>query len=488
MPEKLKVLIVAAELTPLAKVGGLADVIGSLPKALASLNVDVRIAIPKYDIIDEKKYPSKKIAENIEVGFEGNKENFTIFETALPSTSSHSNFNIPVYLISHPKFPGSGGVYPSPDASSDGSLSEIHRFGFFTKAVMKISKPLNWKPDVIHCHDWHVAMLPALTKLDDNPCPTLLTIHNLAYQGNYPADVVLKIFGEKITSLSTIQRRLDNSDTINFLEQGILNAGLLNTVSPAYASEILTSEFGCGLEKALDKRRPQLSGILNGLDTERFNPQTDTEINHNFLATNLIGKIRNKKDLQAEGKLKIDEKIPVIGMISRLAEQKGLDIILPIMKKLIKQKAQFVFLGTGDPRYEKELKKFNKKKNVFVNIGFDPKLAQLIYAGSDIFLMPSRFEPCGLGQMISMRYGTLPIVRATGGLKDTVTEITSHGGTGFTFNSYDKETLLKTINRAIGLFLNDQETWQKAIKEAMAQNFSWDISAKKYLELYQKLS
>ena len=488
MDQQLKILLVAAELTPLAKVGGLADVIGSLPKALADLNIDVRIALPKYGIIDLTKYPCQKKVEGLTLDFDGQRETFDLWETALPGASPHKNYHIPVYLIDHPKFLGTGGIYPAPDASSQGSDFEARRFGFFSQAVLKIFQPLKWAPDVIHCHDWHTAMLPALTKLTDNPRPTLLTIHNLAYQGDFAADLVLNMFGPKLDSLATIQQRLNVAETINFLEQGILNADLLNTVSPSYAAEILTAEFGCGLEKPLDRRRPQLSGILNGLDVERFNPQTDTEINHNFLADNLVGKTRNKKALQAAGRLRLGADIPLIGMVSRLAEQKGLDILLPIMKKLMKLKAQFVFLGAGDPSYEKKLKKLGKKKNVFVDIGFNAKLAQLIYAGSDMFLMPSKFEPCGLGQMISMRYGTLPIVRATGGLKDTVKEINAQSGTGFTFTAYNQQALYKTITAAINLYSTDQTVWQRAVKEAMNQNFSWANSAKKYLELYNKLT
>ncbi|MBU1037126.1 glycogen synthase [Patescibacteria group bacterium] len=487
MDRQLKILFVASELTPLAKVGGLADVIGSLPQALTSLGVDARVVIPKYGIIDEKKYSLKLLAQKLNTTFAEKKEEFNIYQTYLTSSSLRAAQKTPLYLIDHQKYLGQGGVYPSPDASSEGSAEEAYRFTFFTKTVLEIFKDINWLPDIIHCHDWHVAMLPLLAKQSKEYLPTLLTIHNLAYQGDYPADLIIKILGQQIINCPSIRQRLKKSDTINYLEQGILNADLINTVSPTYASEILTPEFGCGLENVLAKRRPYLFGILNGIDTSRFNPETDPEINHNYLATNLQGKVKNKKDLQNECGLKIEENVPIISMISRLTEQKGLNILLPALKKLIKEKAQFVFLGTGSLTYEKKLEHFAKHKNIFVKIGFDAALAQRIYAGSDMFLMPSRFEPCGLGQLISLRYGTIPIARAIGGLKDTITELGPNNGSGFLFYPYEAKALIKTVKRAIKVFA-DQKGWQQAQKRVMQLDFSWIKSAKKYLELYQRLT
>ncbi|MBU1130906.1 glycogen synthase [Patescibacteria group bacterium] len=479
-----KILMIAAELTPLAKVGGLADVIGALPKALAELKQDVRIVIPKYGIIKENEYPMQKIAAGIKVPFEGRKEIINLYQTTLP----HST--VPIYLIGHQRYLGENGVYVSADASSDGSATEAHRFTFFTRSILEIFETINWTPDILHCHDWHVGMLPPLVKLLNKPMPVLLTIHNLAYQGNYDADLVLQMLNSSainLTSLATIKNRLDNSDAINYLEQAILNADLINTVSPTYAREILTAEFGCGLEKKLKQRETDLGGILNGIDTERFNPERDRDIAQTFNVDNLNQKFKNKKALQKECGLKIADDIPLIGLIGRLTEQKGFDILLPIMKKVLKQKLQFVLLGAGDKQYEKEFAKLSKKEGNFcARIGFDAKMAQRIYAGSDLFLMPSRFEPCGLGQMIAMRYGALPIVRATGGLKDTVTDLEQPEGTGFVFKSYNSNTLLKTVQRAIDTYQN-KEKWQKAQKQGMSQDFSWRKSAKKYLALYEQL-
>lgn len=483
MPEQLKILIVAAELTPLAKVGGLADVIGALPKALNELGQDVRIVIPKYGIIEEKKYKLKKVTSEITIPFEGTEEVINLYQTTLPNSA------VSIYLIDHSKYLGQDGVYISPDASSDGSATEAHRFTFFTRSVLEIFDKISWQPDILHCHDWHVSMLPPLVKLLNKQIPTLLTIHNLAYQGNYDADLVLKMFDStetKLTSLPTIKNRLDNFDTINYLEQAILNANLINTVSPTYAKEILTKEFGCGLEENLKKRETHLYGILNGIDIERFNPERDRDIAQTYNVKNLDQKLKNKRSLQKECNLKVADDIPLIGLVSRLTEQKGFDILLPIMKKVLKLKLQFVLLGTGDKKYEKEFGKLSKKKGGYARIGFDTKMAQRIYAGSDLFLMPSRFEPCGLGQMISMRYGTVPIVRATGGLKDTVTDFEQADGTGFVFNKYDSGELLSAITRAIN-FYQDKKEWLETQKRGMAKDFSWRESAKKYLELYDKL-
>jgi starch synthase len=483
--KKLKILFVAAELNPLAKVGGLADVIGSLPKALKKMGHDVRIVIPKYGIINNEKYKLRKIKSNINIPFENNLEKINIYQTNLPSST------VPIYLIDHLKYLGKNGVYVSPDASSDGSITEAHRFTFFTRVILEIFNKVGWTPDILHCHDWHVGMLAPLVKLLKKKIPTLFTIHNLAYQGVYKAESVQAMLNSKkikIQSLPTIKQKLKNNDYLNYLEQSILNADLINTVSPNYAKEILTKDFGCGQEKNLKKRKKDLSGILNGIDIERFDPQKDPDIPFKYSIEDLSNKQKDKKALLQECRLQANKNLPLIGVVGRLTEQKGFDILLPIMKDLLKTKIQFVLLGTGDKKYEREFKKLNKYyKNFFAKLDFDAPLAQRIYAGSDIFLMPSRFEPCGLGQMISMRYGTLPVVRATGGLKDTVIDFKQKDGTGFVFKNYKPEELLKTITRAINSFNNQKNKWLKVQKRAMAQDFSWTNSAKKYLKLYNKL-
>lgn len=481
--KKLKILIIAAELTPLAKVGGLADVIGALPKALKKLNQDVRIIIPKYGIINEKKYKLKKIKSKIKIPFEGDFELVDIYKTNLPDST------VPIYLIDHQKYLGNNGVYMSADASSDGSATEAHRFTFFTRAILETFKELKWQPDILHCHDWHVGLLSPLVKALKIKIPTLFTIHNLAYQGVYNSKTVLRMLNaKKLMALPSIKMELKKHDYLNYLEQSILNADLINTVSPNYAKEILTKEFGCGQEKNLKLRKKDLSGILNGIDVEKFNPATDPDIPFKYSAQKLNNKLKNKSALLRLCKLKTNNKTPLIGVVGRLTEQKGFDILLPIMEDLLKLNIQFVLLGTGDKRYEKEYKKLAREHNNFyAKLDFDAALAQKIYAGSDIFLMPSRFEPCGLGQMISMRYGTLPIVRATGGLKDTVTDFKQSHGTGFVFKNYKAEELLKTTKRAIDSFNNQKNKWSGVQKRAMTQDFSWTKSAEKYLKLYTKL-
>ncbi len=480
----LKVLFVAAELAPLAKVGGLADVAGSLPKALKKLGVDIRIAIPKYKIIDPQKYPMKRIARKIKVFFEGREEFFDLYFTFLPKTK------IPVYLVNHPKYLGGDGIYYSKDALPTGTATEAHRFIFFTKAVSEILKPLKWEPDIFHCHDWHGA-LPLLVEIKNREYRTLLTIHNFAYQGSYDMDSVLKMLNLTEKDWPTFKTR-DQWGNFNSLQQGILNADLINTVSPTYAKEILTKEYGCGLEETLKERKKDLFGILNGIDTDVFNPETDPKIFTNYNLSTLNFKALNKIHLQKISKLSINSQIPLLGLISRLAEQKGIDLIIEIFEKMMQLDLQFILLGVGDPNIERILKEKAKRysQKFSLHLKFDAELAQQIYAGSDIFLMPSRFEPCGLGQMISMRYGTIPLVRETGGLSDTVTPTFSNSqlkvGTGFVFKEYKANELLKTIKKASKIYQN-KKVWLKLMTNAMKQDFSWHVSAKKYLQLYKKL-
>ena len=487
---KPKVLFVAAELTPLAKVGGLADVIGALPKVLNQLNIDVRIVIPKYSIIDSKKYKPQLIKKGIKIKFDNRQEVFDLYQTFLPHSS------VIIYLIDQKKYLGHGGVYPSPDASSSGTSNEAHRFIFFSLAVLNIFKPLDWQPDILHCHDWHVGLVPALIKLFKLKIPTLLTIHNLAYQGVYQKKVVAKMLNNKFNLDNLTSPRA--KPVINCLEQGILHADLINTVSPTYAKEILIKEFGCGLEKNLLKRKNNLSGILNGIDLKRFNPETDRAIWKNYSLKNINSKYENKLKLQKSCHFEVSKKIPVFGLVSRLAEQKGIDLLIKIIKELLTFPCQIVLLGTGDPLYENFFVKLAKQyrfykrffqkiakqsPNFYVKAKFDPLFAQKIYAGCDFFIMPSRFEPCGLGQMIAMRYGTLPIVRATGGLKDTI----KHLKNGFVFNDYNEEEFLKVCLIALKTY-SHRTKLQQMIKNAMSQNFSWDKSARKYIELYRKLA
>jgi starch synthase len=487
MPEKLKVLFVSSELSPLAKASGLADIIGSLPQILNSMDVDARIVIPKYGIINTNIYPAKLLADKVPVSFSGSKEEIGIYQINLPPIDSHVCQEMIVYLIDNQKYISEDGIYHTTEDTATRSSEDAGRFIFFTKAVLEIFDKINWVPNILHCHDWQTSLMPLLAQKSSHSFSTMMTIHNLAEQGEFQADLILNMLGQELVSFPTIKQRLEKSDTINCLEQGILNANIITAVSPTYSSEIMTKEHGCGLEETLNKRRPNLFGILNGIDNEQFNPETDQFIAHNFLPTNLDGKSKNKLDLQKELGLKIDQTIPMISMVSRLIEQKGLDILLPAIKKLAKENIQFIFLGAGKKSYEKDLKNLSKFKNIYVKIGYDESLAHRIYASSDMFLMPSHFEPCGLGQLISMRYGTVPIVRSTGGLKDTVSEINQNDGSGFLFYAYDSAALIDTIKHALSIYA-DQKTWQKIQKRIMELDFSWSNSAKKYLDLYRRMS
>ncbi len=501
MKNQMKVLFVGGELTPIAKVGGLADVIGALPKALKKLGVDVKIIIPKYGIIDEKKYPLKKIASDIKIPFYNQEELVNVYSCFLPDTQRQ----VEVYLIENLKYLSEGEIYFTIDASSSGALNECQRFVFFTKCVAEIflNNKIDWQPDIFHCHDWHTGFLPLLIKIQSVNLQmkqkTLFTIHNFAYQGKYNPQEILKMLNLKEQDWPCLRERTKNQfKDLNAVQQAILNADLINTVSPTYAQEILTPEFGEKLENNLQKRKANLSGILNGIDVDFFNPATDLTLIKNYglempKEKILENKKENKEYLQKNCNLKIDSNVPLIGLISRVAEQKGFDLIIKIFDKLMELDLQFVLLGTGDPKMEKTLAELSLKypDKFSCNLKFNTKVAQQIYAGSDIFLMPSHFEPCGLGQMIAMRYGTTPIVRACGGLKDTVENYslqTIHYklGMGFVFEKYEANEMLNSIKEALEIY-KDKKAWQEIIFHNMRQDFSWENSAKKYLELYKKL-
>ncbi|MFH0805177.1 MAG: glycogen/starch synthase [Patescibacteria group bacterium] len=487
--KQLKVLFIASELTPLAKVGGLADVIGALPIALEKLGVDVRIAIPRYGTIDSTKYPLTKVADNVPVPFNGATARMGIWRTPLPGS------NVPVYLLENQDYLSQGGIYFSDDASSQGSVSEAHRFLFLSRACLELFGPAGWYPDIIHCHDWHVGMVPVLLKVlaaKDRrlaAMKSMLTIHNLEYQGWYPADLVYRSLNLNQQSYPTLTHQ--SGDSLSTLQQAILSSDLLTTVSPSYAQEILTPEYGAKLEPLLQRRRDQLFGILNGIDTSRFNPETDKATAAQFSTTALDGKRQCKAALQKLCGLPEKSGSPLIGLVSRLATQKGLDLVTAAAGHLAQSGAQLILLGTGEPAIEQEVRVMLAKypQAVYGKIAFDARFAQAIYAGADMFLMPSRFEPCGLGQMIAMRYGTVPIVRATGGLRDTVHDYTADPATGdgFSFTEYRRAALTDAVKRAVALYAQP-ELWYTVVKRIMQKDFSWSVSAQQYRALYTSLT
>lgn len=471
--KKIKVLFASSECSPIAKVGGLGDVIGSLPKELKKLGIDVRICLPKYGIIDTKKYKFKKISFRVV-----ENKRIDIYQGFLPGSF------VLVYLLENQEYFGQDGIYFERTAFVD-SFKEIERFLFFSKAVLEVFGNFHWRPQIIHCHDWHSAIIPLLLKIKNQKLKvkSLLTIHNLANQGKWRAEEILQFLKLKENEYESLKIK-DKDGDFNILQQGILNADLINTVSPTYAKEILTKKFGQGLEKDLLKRKKDLFGILNGIDQEQFNPQTDPNLKSNYSYKNLEKKKENKIELQRILNFLQDPNIPLFGFIGRLTPQKGIDLIIKILPRLIRNNFQFVCLGIGSADYEKKITKLSQKfpRNISSQIKFDPVLAQKIYAGSDFLLIPSSFEPCGLVQMIAMRYGTLPIARKVGGLSDTIIE----KKTGFLFKNYHPNSFWKAIKRAVSTFKN-KERFLLMQKMAMRQDFSWKRSAKKYLILYKKL-
>ncbi len=482
----MKVAIASYEVYPFAKVGGLADVVGSLPKALKNLEEieEIIVIMPKHKVVDRNAekfgYELEKIAENVdaEVIDDVHRE-FDVYRTFIPST------DVPVYMVSNNHFFSSEKIYEGADPAKP----EI----FFSAAVLYTLKALDYRPDILHVNDWHTALIPVYLRsvFRDNDffkkTATVLTIHNIGapYQGR--VDRSYMDFAGLPEYLFNIDG-LEFYGQINILKGGILFSDVINTVSPTYAQEIQTEEYGNGLEGVLKLRSSDLYGILNGIDYDEYDPAKDDRIYVNYDINSIDKKYENKVKLQEEVGLRVSKDIPLVGMISRLVDQKGLDLVADIMEYALMLGIQFVVLGTGDPKYEALFKELAQKYpgTVSANIKFDIVLAQRIYAGSDMFLMPSRYEPCGLGQMFSMRYGTIPVVRYTGGLADSVEEYdpVSGTGTGFGFKPYDSAHLLKALARAV-YFYKNPESWRKIIVNAMTQDFSWNRSAREYVKLYK---
>ncbi len=468
----MKVLFVAAEATPLVKVGGLADVIGSLPKALNELGHDVRVMMPRYGLIDYARYPTTSVIGNLNVPVMKTKKPVSLKVTELMG-------EVKVYLVDSDDFSSSTEVYGKAD---------LERFLLFCRAVFDMLPKLGWQPAIVHCHDWHTALIPMWLKRKSSRYATVFTIHNLAYQG---------AFDNKFLSDSGLEKdwQLRPADApeppLNFMGQGILWADIVTTVSGTYAREILTPEYGMGLDYLLRYRQDKLFGIVNGLDYDEFNPATDAFIPARYDASAVNRRIANKLALQKRAGFAENAETPLIGMVSRLDEQKGLDIVAASFDSLFKKTgAQMVILGKGREQYHNLLRQAASKypKRLAVFIDFDDPLAHFIYAGCDVFLMPSRFEPCGLGQLIAMRYGAVPVVRHTGGLVDTVQDLTQdlNEGNGFVFQNYDAKAMLTAIQRALNGY-KKKEAWQRVMLRIMTLDFSWQASAKKYESLYCKV-
>ncbi|MBO8160843.1 MAG: glycogen synthase [Thermosipho sp. (in: Bacteria)] len=478
----MKIALVSYEVFPFAKVGGLADVVGALPKYLEKLAVSPVVFMPKHKITEDNavkfSYKLEKIKENLEIPFLNTKEKFDIYLSKIPGS------NVPVYFISNNYYFSAEKVYDGPDLAEQAI--------YFSAAVLESIKALNMTFDIIHVNDWQTALIPVYLKTlyADNELfkktSSILTIHNLGYQGIFESKY-MKFAG--LPSFLYDINGIEFYGKINFLKGGILFADVINTVSPTYAQEIQTKEYGEKLDGVLRLRTSDLYGILNGIDYDVYNPETDPRIYVNYSINDLNKKYENKRKLQEELNLPVKD-VPVISMISRLVDQKGLDILADVFRYLLLLDVQFILLGTGDEKYESMFKTLANEfpEKVSANIKFDINLAQKIYAGSDMFLMPSRYEPCGLGQLYSLRYGTIPIVRYTGGLADTVKEYDekNFSGNGFGFKEYDSAYLLRSVAKAVDFYENKKVHWKKIVENAMKSDFSWDRSAREYVKLYER--
>lgn len=476
MPPPLKILFLGAEAAPFAKTGGLGDVVGSLPKVLRAMGHDVRVAMPAYPAIEAAfqsgKWNLKALPWDWKVPTGAGFLPAGLLEGQVPGS------DVPIYFVAERSLFGRPEIY--------GYADDPYRFSFFCRAALDLIPALGWRPDLIHAHDWHAA--PALMWLattgqyDDHyrGIPSLFTIHNLAHQGRSSADVL------RYLSVQTPALLEEPPGSVNFMARGIFHATLINTVSPTYAREIMTPGGGADLDGLLRFRHFDVHGIVNGLDYDTWNPTADKNLARAFDVDHLDDRLHNKRALQERAGLPVRDDVPLVAMVSRLDWQKGLDLMGHVVHLLMNNyagEAQFVVLGTGAKEYEDmfaRLAGYHKQK-MMAFLTYAANLAPLIYGGADIFLMPSRFEPCGLGQLIAMHYGCVPVVRATGGLADTVRD----GLTGFTFDDYSAEAFWNALQRAIYIYNVDRQSWRAIQRNGMTEDFSWGRSAHGYQQLYE---
>ncbi|GAB4170893.1 MAG: glycogen synthase [Calditrichia bacterium] len=489
--DNLNICFVTTEVYPYAKTGGLADVSSSLPLAMKEMEHDIRLMVPKYRGISERKYTLREVIRLKEIPVEMGKHKF-LFSA---KTSFLMDSKVHIYFLQEDSLFSRAGLYVDPKTGKDYE-DNLERFAAFSKAVLETLKILHWSPNIIHCNDWQSALIPVYLKFkyhDDeffSKTKTVLTIHNLAYQGTYPMKFreVLDLPDE----LFEKDGLLEWYDGINLLKGGILAADYLTTVSPTYASEIANDpDYGYGLETILKNRENQLRGILNGADYSIWNPEIDSLIPVRYNANNLHLKKENKKILCRYCNFEYSEDTPLFGMITRLDYQKGVNLLIEQFEELMKQDMQLVILGAGDPKLANQLHELQSKykDKFYFEFKLNDRLAHLIEAGADIFLMPSRYEPCGLNQIYSMKYGTLPLVRKTGGLADTVIDVLEdeENGTGFVFHEFDSKALLNSIKVAIQKYKEHSDQWKKWQLNGMEKDYSWSRSADEYLNVYYNL-
>ena len=477
----LRILMMASEMVPFAKTGHVAEVISSLAKALAQLGHDVRVAIPRYAHVEPEQFGLDRLIEGLSVPMENHRDLATIYRTTVGS-------NVLVYMVDNPRYFGRNAVHLYVD--------EAERLIFHCRAILEMlqHEQVDWRPDIIHCHDWHTAIVPnwLATTYKDDPffadTGTVFTVHRLTHQGIFGYRV-LEVAGLESYGFIYYSGMADLTELVNLLGRGIYYADAITTVSESYAEQIQTAEFGEGLHPLLHGRSDSLFGVLNGIDGELYNPLTDSEIAANFGASSLDRRIDNKLALQEASGLQQDPNLPLIGMITRLNRDKGFDLLGSVLGYVLENSdAQFVILGVGEPKCQSVVEDYVQAYpgRMCLELTFNDALERKIYAGSDMFLMPSRVEPCGLGQMVAMRYGAVPVVRATGGLADTVQDYDPlhDTGTGFSFESYDKMALFAALIRAIEVNKH-HDCWASLQRRCMSQDFSWKRSVSRYVEIYR---
>jgi starch synthase len=484
----LKIVMLAAEASPFAKVGGLGDVVGALPKALERLGMNPMVVIPAYRAVRAGAsdfHPCQSVS-GFDVPMASSVERAQIYQSRIEGTS------VDVFMIGSQKYFDREGIYDDP-STGEGYPDNMERFIFFMKAAIELLLRLGTPIDIIHCHDSHTALIPGLINLQYRKHPvfsgagTLFTIHNLAYQELHSREALeyAGIAPEHFYPSSPFEYW----GQVNFMKAGIALADKVNTVSHTYALEILTNpEYGMGLEGVLQSRKEDVSGIVNGIDYDEWNPESDPLIPACFSAADLSGKEKCKNHLQRHFHLSVRKRVPLVGIVSRLADQKGFDLIAEAMEEMMALDLQLIILGLGRQKYHDLFQRIALRhpEKMGLRLSFDNELAHKIEAGCDLFLMPSKFEPCGLNQLYSLRYGTIPVVRRTGGLADTVIPYDRENGAGFTFSHYTAAEMMAAIKQALKVY-SERSAWKALMVRAMSQDWSWNRSALEYVQLYQSI-
>ena len=485
-----KIWYVASEVSPFAKTGGLGDVTGAFPKNLKAKNHEIRIIMPKYKKINERKYILREVIrlKDIPVTINGETKTINVKSAFLPDSK------VQIYFVEIPEFFGRNGLYTDQTTGKDYN-DNAQRYAYFCKGALETLKILSWRPDIIHCNDWQTALIPiylqTIYKEDEflKGIKTVFTIHNFAYQGIFDKSTLKKvdIDSQNIENNDSVV----HNDQLNMIKGAINHSDWITTVSKSYAGEISTKkELGHGLESLLQDKKDKFSGVINGVDYSVWSPAVDKYIPFKYSGEDIQGKEQNKQALLTRVNLPYTENVPVLGMISRVVEQKGYKLLLDALDDLIAQEFQLVILGTGDKELERGLNKYEKKypKKISINSAFDETLAHMIEAGSDMFLMPSEFEPCGMNQLYSLKYGTLPIVFKTGGLADTITEIDleENSGNGIVFEKFSTKEFVKSVKRGLRYY-KKKEIWAELRLRIMNDDFSWEKPTDEYLEIYDTI-